>query len=822
MRHLRWANALGCVLALALSAAALGARPPAEAAEGGPAELYRQLRDVSIDPSQVYLVRNARITRGGVSIYFNRGFIGFLHPVAGRVTGAAFSGDGEILLLPPNPVEGRSLARFIHTPILEERFTSAYLRFTDGTEQELLQKSRRPDPDDPEQPTGFAELWNREAEPLNAEFSIRILADLLGAQNLPFFHIQIDGASLGRFEFADDERAPEAVRVSAVRHKEGRVFADVWCSYPSPQSRSRQETLAVGSVRVNSYKVQTNIGEDNSLEGRAELDLESLSNADRVLVFDLSRQLRVLRVTNAEGKNLVVLPPPSEDAAEDLRQRDWVAVVLDHTHPTGSKFRLTFTYRGNVITDEGNGVLYVGARGSWYPNRNGTLPASYDLAFRYPDRLTLVATGRCAEQSSANGWKHSRWVSDGPFPVAGFNLGAYYSRVRKVGNVSIEVYATRDAEEALEKRLAAERPSIVLLPTPGPGRSEIKVVPAPPLPPLDPAALLDQVTKNAADAVRYFSELFGPFPYSRLALAQIPGSFGQGWPELVYLPTLSFLPNIERSKLGRRRYLVDLESGLFVTHEIAHQWWGNAVGWASYHDQWISEGFATYAAALALARDKDGEQKFRDLMRGYRDDLLSKTSGGNTIESGGPIWLGHRLSSSVDPRGYDSIIYRKSCWVLHMLRKMMTDPRTGSDEKFFKMLRDFVTAYSSQSPSTEDFLRHADRYMTPAMDLDHNHRLDWFFADWVYGTGIPTYELNVRTRRLAANRYEVEGSVEQSDVPDDFEMLVPIVAGGSKDRKIVLLGRVPVSSTGGRFRFTTDFRPSRVMIDGDQLLAVVK
>ncbi|MBI1983486.1 MAG: hypothetical protein HYS61_04740, partial [Acidobacteria bacterium] len=392
---------------------------------------------------------------------------------------------------------------------------------------------------------------------------------------------------------------------------------------------------------------------------------------------------------------------------------------------------------------------------------------------------------------------------------------------RKAGGTRIEVYAARLAEDVLEKRHVATHPAgelVVRRTSEGP--LPVAVLPKP-VPPLDPTALLDNVAESASNAVKYFESLFGPFPYSRLAISQVPGHFGQGWPGLVYLPTLSFLAKGERSQMGLGGRSEELRSQLSVAHEIAHQWWGNKVGWSTYRDQWLSEGFATYAAALHASREKDGERTFREVMRGYKDDLLSKTREGETIESGGPIWLGHRLRNSRNPDGYVTIVYEKSCWVVHMLRALMADPVTGSDDRFFGMLREFLSTQRDRDVSTQDFLRHADKHMTPEMDLDGSGSLEWFFSTWVYGTGIPTYKLQVNTRQISPKSFLVEGNIEQSDVPAEFEMKVPVVADYGKGRK-VRLGLVHVSETGGRFRFTTPARPARVAIDEENLLAVVQ
>jgi aminopeptidase N len=339
------------------------------------------------------------------------------------------------------------------------------------------------------------------------------------------------------------------------------------------------------------------------------------------------------------------------------------------------------------------------------------------------------------------------------------------------------------------------------------------------VPPLAPAALLQSVAEGAGQALQYFENLFGPFPYSRLAISQIPGDFGQGWPELVYLPTLSFLRKSERYELGFPEKTEDLLSHGMVAHEIAHQWWGNLLGWKTYHDQWLSEGLATYAAALDLARQKDGDRRFHQLLRSYKSDLLSKDKSGMINEASGPIWLGQRLSNSLTPNGYDTIVYKKACWVLHMLRGVMRNPSTGSDEQFFRLLREFVRTNQGKDVSTEDFVRYAEKYMTRASDLEHNRRLDWFFKEWVYETGVPTYALESNVKQLSPKKFLVQGTITQSGGPSDFEMLVPVVADVGKDKK-VSLGSVPVSEEEGRFKFTTTEKPKRLAIDEDNLLAI--
>ena len=148
------------VVAALITIAAYGQKP------SDPQALFEQLNRVSIDPSGVHFIRNARISRDRVNVYLNRGFIAFLAPVDGEVTGAVFEGDGEVLVMPRDRIERASLAQFTKSAILSERFRSAYLRFTDSTAGELMKAVRGPRPDDLEQPHDFQEGTSRAFSPI--------------------------------------------------------------------------------------------------------------------------------------------------------------------------------------------------------------------------------------------------------------------------------------------------------------------------------------------------------------------------------------------------------------------------------------------------------------------------------------------------------------------------------------------------------------------------------------------------------------------------------------------------------------------------------
>jgi aminopeptidase N len=248
-------------------------------------------------------------------------------------------------------------------------------------------------------------------------------------------------------------------------------------------------------------------------------------------------------------------------------------------------------------------------------------------------------------------------------------------------------------------------------------------------------------------------------------------------------------------------------------HEVSHQWWGHAVGWASYHDQWLSEGFADFSASLFLQYTEGGNlDKYLKFWEHHRHTILDKNQFGLRPNDAGPIWMGLRLNTPRAPGAYNRIVYPKGSYVLHMLRWMMYDPKTG-DQKFIAMMRDFVKSHFNTNASTETYKAIVEKHMTPGMDLDGNKRLDWFFDQWVYGTEVPRYKLDYSLTPESDGKVTLRGKVTQSDVSPNFKMTVPIYLDFGKG--IVRMGTIPVmgNMTTNEFQVKLPERPKRVMIN---------
>ena len=131
-------------------------------------------------------------------------------------------------------------------------------------------------------------------------------------------------------------------------------------------------------------------------------------------------------------------------------------------------------------------------------------------------------------------------------------------------------------------------------------------------------AMADAALADAQNATRIYNAFFGKLPYTRLAMTQQPAAgFGQAWPTLVYMPYLAYIDTTQRAQLLGTRGGTDTFWRYVGPHEVAHQWWGHVIGWDSYRDQWMSEGFAEFSASLYVQIIR-GHDKFIDFWEDLR------------------------------------------------------------------------------------------------------------------------------------------------------------------------------------------------------------
>jgi aminopeptidase N len=280
----------------------------------------------------------------------------------------------------------------------------------------------------------------------------------------------------------------------------------------------------------------------------------------------------------------------------------------------------------------------VRARSSWYPSANAfTERSTFDLTFKVPKRNKLVAVGKLVKEWKEEDYAASQWVSEVPLAVAGFNYGLF--KQKSVTDTAIKYDVETYASEQVPGYLKEAAESINLT----------------------PSALADRAMGITQTSLRCFQKYFGDLPYGRIAITQQPEFFfGQSWPSLVYLPVSAFLDSTQRwALLGGSSFKFGEFIQEVTPHEVAHQWWGHVVGWASFHDQWLSEGFADFSAALYLHLTEKKPDKFIQFWERAQKTILDKNQFGVSANDAGPIWMGLRLHSNKNPYAYNSLAYAK-------------------------------------------------------------------------------------------------------------------------------------------------------------------
>jgi hypothetical protein len=508
---------------------------------------------------------------------------------------------------------------------------------------------------------------------------------------------------------------------------------------------------------------------------------------DRMVKFGLLPDLRVSKAMMGAAE----LPFIQEDRRADGS----LYVVLPEQTVTGKTYTVKVDYQGEKVVEKaGGGNFYVGTRTSWYPSVNHFNDrAHFELTFRTPKKYSLVSVGKLERQWVEDKTACTRWVSDVPLAVAGFNFGEFKSKQVRLESPGYDITGWA----------ATEAPDYLHIAKDGPAMGAMK-----------PARLLDRALAETGASLRLFSEWFGAPPYQRIAITQQPDfNFGQSWPGLVYLPMMAFLDATQRFQLMGINSAVTNFVDEVTAHEVGHQWWGHMVGWATYRDQWLSEGLAEFSASLFLQAARPAE--YRQFWQRAREKLLKKGAYGLAPNDAAPVWMGLRAINHKVPQAHSALAYTKGAYVIHMLRSLMWDAKTG-DADFKKMMQEFVTAHLHRNASTESFLMVLNKHIKPSMDIGQTHSMDWFVRQWIISTEVPRFTFNYTVEPSDGGQFLLKGTLTQSEVSDSFLSSVPVYLEGENGR-LLRLGSINImgNTANDRLAVKLPLKPKRVLINAN-------
>ncbi len=714
------------IVVLALAAGLGGA-----VVHAGPGEMLSQIRSSGMEESRVVAVRNLKLEMGPAIFEMERGVLVPAEISDGRILELVFIGHARLSMEAPDAIEAGQLALFTGERSLDAPIDEAVLVLANPETVETLLDRPAPvrlQPELLERARGLYADWLKTTERRTSGVESAMFKSLVGDEAFDdYFALWCRSFERGDFIYMLDPEDSEPITLAKflpvevsgwerrrlarqirIQQRKGRWLGvrledlgawDVWVS--SDWSPPGAEALP-GNVgfETEHYEIDVKIKKRKlELEGRARLNLRAGTSGRRVVRLDLMRDMRVLRVEDGDGRELFF-----------FRSGEEIVVLLPRKSQAGEPLILDVTYRGRALKWVGPETYDLGDTSRWHPHCGTLDRATYDVTLRWPKRFDLIGSGHIVAGGRDEGYAWERRRIDVPSIAFSFVLGDYIIDQTKVGDVNLTMAFSKASRVRLTPELRSES------------------------------------TQTAIEALKYYERLFGPYPLEDLVIATVPREFSQSYLGFVALSTgaLEYVDFYGNSATWLR--------DTTIAHELAHQWWGNLVGWWSYRDQWLSEGMANFAALLYdQSREGTDINLLGVMSMGWRESLNQRVADGRTIESLGPVVLGHRLNSSKGQNGYRTIVYRKGAAVLAMLA------RSVGEETFLEILASIVSDASNRILTTEAFLDAVARLS--------GVELDGFASQYVYGTGIPKVYYNYRSEQRETGEWNLEGAAYSLAAP---------------------------------------------------------
>ena len=741
--------AAGRVVLLVLAAGLAGLHPVSAQGPSVAATLSAgldQLNGLADAPARSASVGHVVIRRDAALFSLDGGTLYLLGPMGGRSVAAVYLGAGTFTYAPASRLEQRRLTRAFKGDPLVAPLAAVVFVFSDSTLAELGRTMTFAAAGQlPGDARGrVREMLDFVSDPDSKSPDPDFLGDLLNGTSSDLFYAHVVRSSGDPVMFMLDPYAVEGSRLL------GRARRAGWTRMTQVVSQSRRvgDTAAETSERraqidVTHYAIDVSIPRNNAGEvnfiAAARLDLSAAVPVGPWVAFQLFPKLKVDSARWGDG---------TPATASKLKDAGELWLRLEHPIAAGESRPVTIYYHGDLI-DRYDDLLYIKSSVSWYPlTLEGRTKATFDLTFHTPPSYRFASVGeRVDSATDASGLVRTRWVTATPIRNASFNLGVFETFTAQAdGLPPVEVlYSEQAHRSGLFPRAYAK----------------------------------ERVGQDVLSALQFFQHVYGDVPVKRFYATEIPYDHGEAFPGLVHLALSTFVSSSD-----------DGFDDFFRAHEVAHQWWAIGVDYATYHDRWLSEGFASFSGLWYMQTARKQNKLYFNMLDRWRADIFLHRGEDESLA------FGNRVGDATSPADYQTIVYEKGAWLLHMLRVLMLDMKTMNEDRFTSGMREFYESYRGERASTADFRRVMERHA--------GADLGWFFDEWFQGAAMPSYKVSWKAEPADGGKFRVRLRVLQDNVPDDFLMYVPVTValdGGT--------ARVRVKVTGPRTDLELPLMPSK-------------
>ncbi len=734
------------------------------------ADRFREVWKIAPAENQAAVVKHLVLRRDVGEMIFEEGQLYLLQPVGGQVMGALFRGKGTFNFTPPLAMERERLKLFRNGTSVAEPFTEAVLLFADSTLDQLRAQLTF----GPGRPPSGLERMPEEAFEYHGDEGHQsldpdLMRPFLNGERTGLFLAMMRAENRDPWMFLYNPHELESVQFLVRAKGTGFTRYTERLAQFTPQGdtvRTDGRSDRRREAHISRYALDVRLpsaGGGLGFSVAATLTIAADTAIGPWVAFGLFDKLDIDSATWADGAPATVF---KGHESPEL----WVR--CDRRLQAGETRQLRLYYHGDLL-DRAADLFFIKSSIAWYPLAlDGKTKASFDLRFTYPEGYGLASVGDRADSAGAPGHMiQTHWVVPQPIRNASFTVGVFDSyQVPDSGVPPTTVLWS----EATHRMLAS-------------GAS------------LQGKDMKAQVGSSIANAMRFYTRVYGEPPVKHFAATEIPWLHGEAWPGIVGLSYATFHASGTDGGANNE---------VFRAHEVAHQWWGIAVDYATYRDRWLSEGFSNFSGLWYLQTLRGSTGKYFDILNTWKGDIMLLR------DDPLPIWLGHRVATARRPEDYDIIIYKKGAWVLHMLRTLLLDLKGMNEDRFTKVMQTYYSTYRGKSASTADFQRVAEQVT--------GQQLGWFFDEWIYRSDIPTYKVAWKAENAADGKVQVTLRVRQEQVPPDFLMYVPVTLDLGSNQ----FARLRVKVTGAESMIALPLMPAKPKSvkfnDFDGVLAEVK
>lgn len=729
------------------------------------------LHRLAVNPAKQFAAKGFVLTSVDLTLTLADGAVFAIDSTQGT-TGLVLMGRGQMSFTPGPQTERDQVRLYAGAETLAVPFETAYVRLH-PTDFAPAPGSLTPVSVDPRQLQRAREVFTAESQ---KSFSL----DLSDLSREPWYLLPPSGDFLaelrtkGKGNLTYARSLTESEDVALFERAKGRDLV----RYASPQKLRLRGTAYdeddLTAYDIVDYNIDAAIDPERTMiNATATLRVAVRDELLSTLNMHLAEPLTVTSVTSPELGRLLHVR---------VRSHDTIVVNLPVALRRGSQVTLVVKYVGRVRSQS------IDQEGQTQDEaRQGTIPRAQDFAPDFPPEAYYLLSGRAywypqgvftgyatanirITLPSAYGCVASGAPVDGyPRPVAGASESTREFLFRSADPLRYLAVVVSRFRQSAKDEITLDRGTVLLNTETAPrlqGRGR-------------------EIAGWASDIVRVYAALLDDAPYPTLSIAVVenatPGGHGPAYFVMLHQP-----PPVTPPAWRDDPSMFQDFPEFFLAHEVAHQWWGQAVGWENYHEQWLSEGFAQYFAAL-YARQRHGDEKFVQMLKQFRRWAIDQSDQG-------PVYLGYRLGQiRGDRRVFRALVYNKGAGVLHMLRRLV------GDDAFFSALRRFYRDQKFTKAGTEDLRR--------AFEEETGTSYARFFDRWIYQSRIP----RLRVTSSIGDRTVVVTFRQPGDVVFDVPVTVTLVYADGHMQDVM----VPVTEAQVERRIPTDGVVRAVRVNRD-------